>query len=345
MQTLIDSVDDRDQVEGTQLIMSADGDLIAHPQLRQRIAAADGQLKLSSLHDPLLEQVHRMIASAGTDGGARRTPDGSYWVAWAKIHGPGWYQVHVIPQSQFSGLLMWCLVALCGLGVVALLPAMWLLRRRVHHLVTGPLQRLTDAVDELGHGGEPGPIELRGEDELARLTGAFNAMVAELTQQHGLQIAHAGELQAEVDVRRRVMTHLEEERARLLALLGAMNLGILFVGDDNRVIYCNAAFLSTWSIPGDTTLPGRTTREALELAAARMSEPEAVVQRLELSIQSPDNRDSFEIQLRDGRVVMHYSYPVRDAQDRHIGHLWGGRTRPGPADRATADRPWPSAIR
>lgn len=322
IQTLIDRIADGGEGDGVQLIMSADGDLIAHPQLRQRIAAADGQLKLSSLDDPLLEQVHGMIAATGRDSGAGRTPDGSHWVAWARIHGPGWYQIHLMPQSRINHLLMWGLVALAGLGVIALLPAMWLLRRRVHQLVTVPLQRLTQAVDEFGQGNQPRPIAMRSEDELGRLAGAFDAMVAELVQQHGLQLAQARELQAEVDERRRFMTHLEEERARLLALLGAMDLGILFVSAEDRVTYCNAAFLAMWSIPREVELVGGGTRDVLRVARSEMADPDGVLRRYEQASSRPDAPSHQEIVLRDGRIVLHYAYPVCDAQGRHIGRLW-----------------------
>ncbi len=322
IQSLIERSTEPAGDEGTLLILSADGELIAHPQLGARIAAADGQLKLSSLHDPVLEQVHAMIVDAGTDSGAGRTADGGQWVAWAKIHGPGWYQVHLLPQARINGLLMWGLAGVCGLGVIALLPAMWLLRRRVQQLVAVPLQRLTRAVDELGQGHQPGPVALHGEDELGRLAGAFDGMVAELLKQHGIQVAHAQALQSEVDERRRFMTHLEEERARLLALLGAMNRGILFAGSDDQVIYCNDAFLAMWSIPADVPLVGGSTREVLRAAHDIMADPDEVMRRYQAASARPADPSHQEIRLRDGRVVLHYAYPVRDAQGRHIGRLW-----------------------
>ena len=79
----------------------------------------------------MLDQVQRMVASAGTDTGAGRTADGSQWVAWSKIHGPGWFQIYLLPQSRINHLLMWGLGALFCIGIAGLLPAMWLLRRRV----------------------------------------------------------------------------------------------------------------------------------------------------------------------------------------------------------------------
>ena len=150
IQTLIDRTAASHEDDGIQMVMSTDGALIAHPQLRERIAAAEGQLNVATLRDPLLEQVHRMIVAAGTDSGAGRTPDGSQWVAWSKIHGPGWYQVYLLPQARVNHLLGLGLAALFCIGIFGLLPAMWLLRRRVRRLVAVPLKRLTQAVDELG---------------------------------------------------------------------------------------------------------------------------------------------------------------------------------------------------
>ena len=322
IQTVIDRSAASSDEQGTLVVMSATGDLIAHPQLRERIAAADGQLALNALGDPLLEQVHRMIAASGRDSGAGRTPDNSQWVAWSKIHGPGWYQVYLLPQSQITPWLAWGVAALFGLAMVALLPAMWLLRRRVHQLVTVRLQRITHAVDALGRGEEPGPVGMSDEDELGRLAGAFDAMAAELVQQHGLQIAHARELQREVDERSRFMTHLEEERARLLALLGAMKLGILFVNAGGQVTYCNAAFRAMWGLPADMELVGLSRRQILELAQPQFADQDEVARQLEASVRASGSPFRLEIRLADGRTVMHDTYPVRDAPGRHIGRLW-----------------------
>ena len=323
IQSLIDrTANDSLAGEGSQLIMSAAGELIAHPQLRQRIAAADGQLQLSAVDAPLLAQAHRMIRQSNSDNGAGRSPDGSQWVAWSKIHGPGWYQVYLLPQAQVNHLLMWGLLGLCGFGIICLLPATWLLRQRVQMLFAVPLNRLTHAIDELGQGGEPTPIGLHNDNELGRLAGAFDEMVGELVQQRSLQTAHAQALQNEVDERRQFMVRLEEERARLLALLGAMDQGILFINNDNRVTYCNAAMLATWKLPADSTLIGKTTREGLEAAKRLMVDPHRVLASLENSLSAPESSSQMEIHLYDNRTIMHNAYPVHDAQGHYIGRLW-----------------------
>jgi diguanylate cyclase (GGDEF)-like protein len=184
IQTLIDSVAPiRPGAAVEQLIMDRQGNLIAYPQLRERIAAAQGQLQIAALQDPALEQVLRVVLAARTDSGTGRTPDGSQWVAWSRIRGPGWFQVNALPQQRVNQWVMLGWLAMCAIGLLVLAPALWLLRRRVHALVTRPLLRLTHAVDELGQGRTPRPIALGSPDELGRLANAFDAMVAELTQQ------------------------------------------------------------------------------------------------------------------------------------------------------------------
>ncbi|MFT4242627.1 MAG: EAL domain-containing protein [Acidovorax sp.] len=189
---LIRMVTETDPDDGLQLILSADGDLIAHPHLRERIAQTDGQLRIATLQDPLLDQIHGMVTQARTDSGAGLSPDGSQWVAWSRIHGPGWFRVQLLPQSRVNGFLMCGLAALFAIGLLGLVPVLWLLRRQVDTLVQHPLQRIALAVDELGEGRTPTPIGAHGDDELGRLARAFDGMVAELDQQRTLQ-AHTAE--------------------------------------------------------------------------------------------------------------------------------------------------------
>lgn len=184
IQTLIDSVaPPRPDAAVQQLIINRQGDLIALPQLRERIADAHGQLRIARLKDPALEQVLRTVLAAHTDTGARRTPDGKDWVAWARIRGPDWFEVNMLPQARVNRMVLLGWLAMFGTGLLILLPMLWLLRHRVHRLVTRPLKRMTRAVDELGQGRTPQPIALGNQDELGRLAAAFDTMVAELVQQ------------------------------------------------------------------------------------------------------------------------------------------------------------------
>ncbi|SHE67973.1 bifunctional diguanylate cyclase/phosphodiesterase [Thermomonas hydrothermalis] len=239
VQTLLQQGASQDQIGGLTVILSGSGDLIAHPQLQRRIAHAQGQLAIARLGDPDLAQALATVTAAGTEHGARRSPDGRLWVAWAKIQGPGWYQVYLLPQARIDRLLALGLLALLGIGILALLPALWWLRRQIARLIAQPLRRLTRAADEVSEGLTPNPLAMSGDDELSRLGQAFDEMVEELSAQRALQQAHAQALQTEIDERRDYMQRLQEERTRLHTLLQAMRQGIVFVDashKDGRII-------------------------------------------------------------------------------------------------------------
>ncbi|WP_240126212.1 bifunctional diguanylate cyclase/phosphodiesterase [Thermomonas alba] len=322
IQTLLEHNAAADEVDGLNAVISRQGDLIAHPQLHRWTASGNRPLRITTLGDPLLTQAFATITAAGTAQGARRSPDGRLWVAWATIHGPGWYQIYVLPQALLDRLLAWGLAALFAIGVLGLLPGMWLLRRRIERLIARPLRQLTRAADELSQGLDPNPVVLDGNDELSRLATAFNDMVEELAQQRALQQAHAQALQTEVDDRREFMQRLEEERTRLHTLLGAMRQGILFVDAQQQVVYCNPAFLGIWGFASADRVIGRNAVEGLAEIVPLLSDPAALQARLAHAIEHPLEPAHFEIPLKDGRIITHDAYPLQDAQGRHMGRLW-----------------------
>jgi diguanylate cyclase (GGDEF)-like protein/PAS domain S-box-containing protein len=114
----------------------------------------------------------------------------------------------------------------------------------------------------------------------------------------------------------------ETERARLKALLSAMNLGILFVGIDHRVNYHNPAFNQIWQLSADTDLIGQSTDAIFARSACELVQPEIYRDYLGEVLNHRIDADTHEIIIRDGRVVTQLSYAVRDREARFIGHLW-----------------------
>jgi diguanylate cyclase (GGDEF)-like protein/PAS domain S-box-containing protein len=114
----------------------------------------------------------------------------------------------------------------------------------------------------------------------------------------------------------------ETERARLNALLSAMNLGILFVGVDQRVIYHNPAFNHLWQLPEDTDLIGQSASLIFSRGTANLVQPEAYLEYLNEVLGQQADAESHEIGIRDGRMITQSSYAVRDNEARFLGHLW-----------------------
>ncbi len=114
----------------------------------------------------------------------------------------------------------------------------------------------------------------------------------------------------------------EAERARLKALLSAMNLGILFIGIDQRVVYHNPAFNQIWQLADSTDLIGQSTDALVAHSAGALTQPEQYRDYIAHVLGRQTDADNYEIVVRDGRVVTQLSYAVRDRDQRFIGHLW-----------------------
>ena len=122
--------------------------------------------------------------------------------------------------------------------------------------------------------------------------------------------------------RRLSMLNMEQERARLVALLAAMNLGILFVNSENQVMYYNPAFLRTWMIPEDVTLTGKAAEDVLNYSGNILARPDHFSKHILSVLEAHEVSDSFEIVTADARVITQLSYPVRDNEGRFVGRLW-----------------------
>jgi diguanylate cyclase (GGDEF)-like protein/PAS domain S-box-containing protein len=130
------------------------------------------------------------------------------------------------------------------------------------------------------------------------------------------------ELKTADEARRLYLSNMEEERARLVALLDAMNLGILFVNSNNRVMYYNPTFLRTWMIPNDTPLVGKAAEEVLQYSGNVLARPDHFSKHILSVLETHEVSDSFELTMADGRVITQLSYPVRDNEGRFFGRMW-----------------------
>ena len=130
------------------------------------------------------------------------------------------------------------------------------------------------------------------------------------------------ELRAAESLQRKYLAETEQERARLVSLLSAMNLGILFVAADGRVIYHNPTFSRMWMIEEGTGLIGLPVHEVLAKSASSLARPDHFSRHLLSVLETRELSDSYEIQMTDGRVITELDYPVRDREGRFLGHLW-----------------------
>ena len=123
-------------------------------------------------------------------------------------------------------------------------------------------------------------------------------------------------------VQKEYLTRAQDEHARLSALLGVMETGILFVSPDNKVVYTNPAFTRIWMIGPGTRLIGRNSKEVLATSACALARPEEHGKRVLMLPREGDIVGPLEIPMADGRLITQQVHSVEDVYGRPVGHLW-----------------------
>lgn len=158
-------------------------------------------------------------------------------------------------------------------------------------------------------------LPVRTTDEVGQLTATFNVMAASIRSRvEALQLAE--------EKQREYLEESQQEHARLDALLAAMNVGILFISADDKVLYHNPTFLRIWIISEKETLIGKSISEVLNHSANVLARPDHFSKHLMRVTGTHEVSETVEIHMADGRVVNQLTYPVRDHSGRFIGRLW-----------------------
>lgn len=118
------------------------------------------------------------------------------------------------------------------------------------------------------------------------------------------------------------LQHAESERARMLALLAAMRFGVLFVDNDNRIVFFNPAFCEMWGLSAQQIMIGRPIGQILQLADNRPAMGDVLSYYLEELASLEERVDFGEVTLNDNRVILQSCYRVTDPQGETNGRMW-----------------------
>jgi diguanylate cyclase (GGDEF)-like protein len=201
-------------------------------------------------------------------------------------------------------------------GQAALQLILFFLIGRFTHTITRPLENLQTTMSALQkeedlarYVGKMPPLQITGGDEIAKLSASFNRMVKTLQQQMiSLRISE--------DMQQQYLSLEREEQARLMTLLAVMNVGVLFVSRDNKILYANPTFFNIWLIPPETKLVGKDVAEIPGYLSHLLANKKESDQHL---LDVPEKTDLY---LEDKRVVIQTCYAVRDVEAQVVGHLW-----------------------
>lgn len=118
------------------------------------------------------------------------------------------------------------------------------------------------------------------------------------------------------------LSRAESERARLTALLAAMRFGVLFVDNDNRVVFHNPAFCDLWGLSPNNQLAGKPIGQILQIAENRPALGDIIANYLEELALSEDKVDFGELTMNDSRVITQHGFRVLDSQGAANGRMW-----------------------
>ncbi len=162
------------------MLISKDRHLIAHPNLSAKIEAAQGNLALASLSDPLLNEIADLSLPAPGEAIVSASRDGRHMLALARIPGPDWLFVSVYPTALLAAEADKIAANILLAGAVVWLVLMSLLGWIVRRQISRPITALQSAVRGVADGRFDITLPIQRADELGQLGNAFIQMGEEL---------------------------------------------------------------------------------------------------------------------------------------------------------------------
>lgn len=205
-------------LDGTRnLIFRADGMLVAHHddavmlELRKR----KGQFPIPEAGDAHLQAIYSQVAAQGN--GVMELAGYNEYLGVARIEGPGWYFVTVMPKSLLGRTAFSTAQVILWLGLASLLLELAIVGWIVRGQVVRPLGLFMERVDAFGRGDWSARTGAVGDDELGRLGAAFDRMAEALEEKQRQLADHAESLEAKVSERTRQLEEKERTKTRFLA--------------------------------------------------------------------------------------------------------------------------------
>ncbi len=130
------------------------------------------------------------------------------------------------------------------------------------------------------------------------------------------------ELRDSQSVQQEYLGRAQDEHARLSALLAAMDMGILFVSHDDRIVYSNPAFGQMFPLPAGTRVIGRPPQELVAACRGLLARADQQIANLLVQPRAGELSGTYELAMTDGRLVMQQGHAVNDLAGRPVGYLW-----------------------
>ncbi len=204
-----------DRIDDMMLMIFRDDDrLVAHPNKREEIVAANGVYSMQQ--DPILASLSTAIRSQIGDRFSGYDKTTRLYYAFSRIESAGWYFVVTFPRDtlvrQAWAHAQW--VLWIGVGAIVILLAF--LRTILRQGVAKPLDQLTLATHQLSEGSSTTEIEGTRTDELGQLASAFNSMARKVAERDTALRELNADLERRIEQR---TAELQDSEARIRTML------------------------------------------------------------------------------------------------------------------------------
>ena len=172
------------------MILRADGRLIAHPDKIAEIQDKEGYFDISKSNDPHLKRIFQYIKNINGNQVIVDNSQDDELLAVTKIEGPDWYFVTVYPKSLLSKQAVKTAFLIIMLGIILLLLEIILLYFLLRKQVAQPLQEFIAATKQISAGnfslatknedGRVIALPVERDDELGELANSFKGMVEQM---------------------------------------------------------------------------------------------------------------------------------------------------------------------
>ncbi len=171
-----------DHLEGAyNVLMSADGELIADIRLKDRLATEAKQVTAEASDDPHLQRIFDFAQGISQEDDVIYNPTDAEYLAISRLEGPGWYLVTVYPRKLLQAQAFSNTRFLLSLGLASLTLEILLFFVVLRRQIARPLKALLGATQQITAGElEDIALDTDRQDELGQLATAFTKMASQL---------------------------------------------------------------------------------------------------------------------------------------------------------------------
>ncbi|WP_375765988.1 ATP-binding protein [Archangium gephyra] len=222
------------------VIIREDGTLIVHPGMAMKEGVAQPGSVVEEDH---LRSIVERVKNRPHGQAVVELPGHGEYLAVARLQGPGWSFVTVLPESVVAKPALAAARYVLLLGLVSLVLELAIMAWVLKHQITQPLLAFTQATDRIAAGDFHVELDTTRNDELGQLARSFRHMADEVQRrEHALREANEG-LEQRVEERTRELknVHLQLVQSARRAGMAEIATNVLHnVGNVLNSVYTSA---------------------------------------------------------------------------------------------------------